>query len=233
MQGVRVLLLTIPGTESLKTYQPVGWLPQYDLTNLGDDYEQYRWSIQIMNNRAKDDYGPLVAAMKALSLSGLQLEQAVDDVIDVDQWMRVFALQSLWGIGDAYMQGNPHNIDFYIRPEDNKLLVLPWDWNFVASYGATSPLYGIENKNVTEVIDRPIYRRLYFGHMRDMIRTFYNQTYMDAWTTHYGTLAGEGYAGHSNYIRDRGNYVLSQLNTLRTERAVQHHHAQWTRKSAT
>ena len=213
MQGIRVLLNNT-GYESLKTYSTVGWLPQYDLTNLGDDYEQYRWSIQIMNNRAKDDYGPLVAAMKALSLSGLQLEQAVDDVIDVDQWMRVFALQSLWGIGDAYMQGNPHNIDFYIRPEDNKVLVLPWDWNFVANYAFNSPLYGIENKNVTEVIDRPIYRRLYYGHMRDMIRTFYNQPYMNDWTTHYGSLAGEGYAGHSNYIRDRGNYVLSQLNTV-------------------
>jgi hypothetical protein len=213
MQGVRVLLNNT-GLESLKTYQPVGWLANYDLTNLGDDYEQYRWSIQIMNNRAKDDYGPLVAAMKALSLNGVQLEQAVDDVIDVDQWMRVFALQSLWGIGDAYMQGNPHNIDFFVPPDGGKVLVLPWDWNFVASYGATSQLYGIENKNVTEVIDRPIYRRLYFGHMRDMIQTFYNPTYMNAWTTHYGTITGESYANQANYIVTRGNHVMSEINRL-------------------
>ncbi|RIK79889.1 MAG: hypothetical protein DCC68_12250 [Planctomycetota bacterium] len=213
MQGIRVLLNNT-GAESLKTYQPVGWISSYDLTNLGDDKEQYRWSIQIMNNRAKDDYGPLVDAMQALSLSGLQLEQAVDDYIDVDQWMRVFALQNLWGIGDAYMQGNPHNIDFYIRPSDGKLLALPWDWNFVASYGATSPLYGIENRNVTEVIDRPIYRRLYYGHMLDMIQTVYNPAYMTAWTTHYGSLTGESYGNYATYITQRGNYVLSQLNTV-------------------
>lgn len=213
MQGVRVLLNNSGNPEALKTYQPVGWISSYDLTDLGDA-EQYRWSIQIMNNRAKDDYGPLVDAMKALSLDGAALEQTAPQYLDVDQWMRTFALQSLWGIGDAYMQGNPHNIDFYIRPSDNKVEVWPWDWNFVASYGATSPLYGIENRTVTELIGRPVNLRLYYGHMRDMIRTFFNAAYMTAWTTHYGTMAGEGYGNYATYIAQRGSYVLQQLNSV-------------------
>ncbi len=213
MQGVRVLLNNSGNPEALKTYQPVGWISSYDLANLGDA-EQYRWSIQIMNNRAEDNYGPLVDAMHALSLDGLALEQAAPQFIDVDQWMRTFALQSLWGIGDAYMQGNPHNIDFYIRPSDNKVEVWPWDWNFVASYSATSPLYGIENRNVTELIDRPINRRVYYGHMRDMILTKYNTAYMTDWTTHYGTMAGQGFGNFATYVGQRGSYVLQQLNSV-------------------
>jgi hypothetical protein len=213
MQGVRVLYNNTGDPEALKTYQPVGWIPSYDLANLGDK-EQYRWSIQIMNNRAKDDYGPIVDAMSALSLDGVQLEQTAPLYLDVDQWMRTFALQSLWGIGDAYMQGNPHNIDFYIRPSDNKVEVWPWDWNFVANYAATSALYGIENRNVTELIDRPVNRRLYYGHMRDMILTSFNPTYLNAWTTHYGTMAGEGYGNYATYVSQRGTHVLQQLNSV-------------------
>jgi hypothetical protein len=210
MQGIRVLLNNT-GTEALKTYMPIGWVGNYDLANLGNDQEQYRWSIQIMNNRAQDDYGPIVDMMQAMSLTGAALQDRIDDVIDVDQWMRVFALQSLWGIGDAYTAGNPHNIDFYIRPEDGKVIAMPWDWNFVASYGATSPLYGFQNGNLLKIINLPVYKRLFMGHMQDWVNTVFNTAYMSHWTQMYGQLAGENYDNYLAYIGQRSAYVMQLI----------------------
>ena len=103
----------------------------------------------------------IIELAKAFSQSGDALEQAVNQVIDVDQWMSTFAIMSLWGIGDAYSQGNPHNVNLYVRPSDNKLLAFPWDWDFVFSQSASAPLHG--NKNIGKVIEVPSFEHLFLG----------------------------------------------------------------------
>ena len=55
-EGIRVYETTDDGTpEGRKLPQPVDFVWSYDITNLGDDPEQYRWSIMIQNQRARDD----------------------------------------------------------------------------------------------------------------------------------------------------------------------------------
>ncbi len=117
-EGIRVMTSTVDGKpESLKIYQPIDWMPQFDIQNLGDDKELYRWPFLIARDRDRDDYSRIIDLAKAFSRTGEALEQAVQEVIDVDQWMSTFAIMSLWGIGDAYSQGNPHNLNLYVRPE--------------------------------------------------------------------------------------------------------------------
>lgn len=79
-------------------------------------------STTLRNNRARNDHAPYIAMAKAFSLSGTALDQAVPKVIDVDQWMRYYALLTLFEIGDTYTLGNPHNIGFYARPSDCRTL---------------------------------------------------------------------------------------------------------------
>ena len=70
-EGIRVMQTTVDGNpESLKLYQPIGWVPQFDIQDLGDDKELYRWPFLIHNNRDRDDYAPLIAMAKAFSLEG-------------------------------------------------------------------------------------------------------------------------------------------------------------------
>ena len=47
---------------------------------------------------------------KTFSLGSSVFETAIEDVIDVDEWMRVFAFESLGGVGDTYNQGLAHNL---------------------------------------------------------------------------------------------------------------------------
>jgi hypothetical protein len=211
MEGIRVMRLDNgAGPEDLKTYHPnIGWVSSFDLNDFGDDKERYRWNIQIGNNRAQDDYSRIIDMMQTFALTGAALEARAEEVLDVDQWMRTFALMSLAGIGDTYTQGNPHNLNFYVRPSDNKVLALPWDWDFTFSRSTSSPLWG--GKNLSNLISRPVNQRLFMGHMLDMINTVYNVDYMDEWTASLGQAAGENYDARLTYIQNRSNFVQSQF----------------------
>ena len=227
MEGIREPQATSTGTpEGIKLAMPVGWVSNFDLANLGDDPEQYRHNLRFMNNFSKDDNARLIQMCKAMSLTGSALQAAVADVMDVDEWMRHFALLSLMGIGDAYSQGNPHNINFYVPPgPDGKVVAIPWDWNFTFNLGSSSPLWG--NQNIAKVIQLPIYKRLFLGHMRDMIRTVYNANYLTPWLQHLGSLTGESLRRPCQLCDSSEHACAEPDQRPGPARGLRHHHQQW------
>jgi hypothetical protein len=210
MEGIRVLETTHNrSVEGIKLGMPVGWVSDYDVMNLGDDPEQYRFSTTLRNNRARNDHGPYIAMAKAFSLSGAALEQAVSKVIDVDQWMRYYAMLTLFEVGDTYTLGNPHNIGFYARPSDGRLLALPYDWDFFFANGSSSPLWG--NQNLAKVIARPAFTRLLHGHLLDLIQGTFTPEYLGPYIASFGQVAGQNYSGYLARIRARAQYVRGRL----------------------
>ncbi len=182
-----------------------------DFRDLGDDKEAYRWNFILKNNRMEDDYSSLIEFSKTLSLSGAALEAAAPLVMDIDQWMRTTAMISLTGAWDQYIQGPQalHNMMVYVRPEDNRMIMLPWDLDTAFKRSPTQPLYVA--KNLQKIIEMPPYKRLLFGHFQDIIETTYNTDYMAQWTEHFGELARKDYSSKLKYIGDRVVYVTSQL----------------------
>jgi hypothetical protein len=200
---------TVDGNpESLKRPEPDQVLG-LDLRDQGDDKELYRWNFLIMNQRSRDDYSGLIRVAKALSLGGAELDQRVPEVMDVDEWMRAFALMALCGIGDAYTFGNNHNLRLFVRPADERVLALPYDWDFAFVQGATAPLWG--DQNLAKVINRPQFQRLFYGHIQDLIDSVYLPEYMNPWIDHYGTLAGRSYAQFKTYITQRRNFARTRV----------------------
>ncbi|MGI8601402.1 MAG: lamin tail domain-containing protein [Verrucomicrobiales bacterium] len=228
LEGIRVPSLTfangsIPAgnPEGIKnlTTAGMGWVVQLDLADLGTDGEQYRHGFRWLNNFSRNENARFVQLCRAMSLTGEALEAAIDPVMDVDGWMRVFAMMSLFGIGDVYSQppgtiptiSNPHNLNFYMPPTpDGKISAIPWDWNFVFSLPFNATLSG--DKNIQKVIQRPRFKRLFLGHLKNLIDTVFNAAYMNTWLAHYGTYTGENYTGYATNITNRNNYVLSQIN---------------------
>ena len=210
MEGIRIFQGTTDGTpEGQKTPFPIGWLNSFDIADQGDDKEIYRHNMRINGNLDKDDYSSIIAMCKAFSLSGQALEDEAPNAINVDMWMRQFAILSLCGVGDTYTQGNPHNLNFFVRPGDGLVEPMPWDWDFMFNRSTSSPLWG--NRNFAKIPARPVFTRLFHGHLHDLINTTYNTAYMNRWLAHYGSLMGENYTGRADYIQSRGNYVLGQL----------------------
>ena len=196
--------------ESLKIINSFVWLPQ-DIANLGDSKEDYRWRFEIKNNRDRDDYSRIIEMAKAYSLTGSALEEAIFEIMDVDQQMRTFAMMSLQGVYDIYTVLSTQNLAFYVHPETNKVLMFPWDWDQSWWNPTSAPLHGTAHANMTKIFNIPRVERLHLGHLHDLIQTTFNTTYMAQWTSHFGSLVGQGYSGNRNYIKNRGNYVLSRL----------------------
>ena len=186
-----------------------------DIQDLGDDPNAYRSNYLIRNNRDRDDFSQIVEMAKAFSLTGSTVGGALDlasqAVIDVDEWMRVFAFESLVGLHDTYNQGLPHNLQFYVRPSDNRVLALPWDLDFAFWKPTTDSIYG-SGSNLTKIINIPANRRLFQGHLHDIISIAFNRDYLSPWIAHIATRAVEDNSTDLlRYVTERRGYVLSQL----------------------
>ncbi len=211
MEGIRVFQQTQDGTSnSPKLPFPIGWVGTFDLADQGNLKEDYRHNLRINTGLDRDDYTGIIDMAKVFSLSGTALEDAAPDILNVDMWCRQFAMLSLCGVSDTYSQGNPHNLNFYTRP-DGLVDPMPWDWDNHFGRSTSSPLWG--DRNVAKLFARPQFTRLYHGHLLDMVTTTFNSTYLSPWFSHLGTCAGENYTTSLSYVTNRRNYVLSQLPT--------------------
>ncbi|MGV3773822.1 MAG: lamin tail domain-containing protein, partial [Verrucomicrobiales bacterium] len=209
-EGIRIYQQTHNGSpEGFKLPQPVDFAWAYDLTDLGDDPEQYRWSIMIGNQRARDDYSRIINMGKAFKLTGSALQQAIAGAIDIEEWARMFALQNLFGIADIYGVDNPHNMAFYVRPSDGRALALQNDWGFPFALSSNGSIYG--GQNVFKVFALPAYRRVYQGQMLSLSQALSSSQYINAWAQHYSRLTGEDYSHVAGYIAARINSIRSQL----------------------
>ncbi|RZO17883.1 MAG: hypothetical protein EVB09_03215, partial [Verrucomicrobiaceae bacterium] len=208
------------GREGLKLPQPDGVSGVPMRNQGGDDKELYRWHWLIKKNRDEDDYSGLINLLNTMGLSGQAYRDSIEDVIDVDQWLRSFAVQNLGGIGDNYAthgSGAWHNAIFYIRPTDGKAMYFPWDMDFTFTNGATSGVTPSTDLNKLIGIG-PKYERAYYGHLLDIIETAFNAEYMSPWLQHYSDfLPSENLNGNSSYIRSRSNHVRNLINNAVTK----------------
>ncbi len=203
---------TVDGNpQSLKLPQP-DQVIGVDIQNLGDDKEAYRWFYLIENNRARDDYSAHMNFCKNFAVSSSQLEEAAASVMDVDEWMRTFAMYSLCGIADTYGQGLQHNNMHYVRPIDNKVLIFPWDMDFSFYFGETA-LSLLPDSNIGRIAALPPYRRMFYRHLADIMDTTYNRAYMDRWIDHYGSICGQNYNRVKTYITNRAAYVSNYVSS--------------------
>jgi hypothetical protein len=171
----------------------------------GDDKEDYRFPFIIKNNRWRDDYKAFIGFTKAFDLPKSDFDAKIDGVIDVDQWLRAFALATLSGAVDNYAAGAAHNVDFYVRPSDGRVLYFPHDLD----YYSDSPYDAVvQNTELARLIAKPERLRAFCGHLNDIISTSYNGTYMAYWANHFGQLLpAQDFAGHLQFIAERASYV--------------------------
>ena len=206
---IRYASSTVDGRpESAKNPGGPGYV-NLDIQNFGPDKENYRWLFLITNQRTRDDYSRLIPFAQAFSLAGGQLDEATRQVMDVDEWMRTFALQSLGGVFDVYSRDNHHNLRLYARPEDGRVLALPWDWDYAYNTPEAS-LYG-DASNLAKIISLVPNRRLFFHHLLDLMETTFNSAYLSRWTQHYAALSGQSFSEVQSYVGARTSSVKSQL----------------------
>jgi hypothetical protein len=182
-----------------------------DMPFMGEDPNAYRWHYLIRNNRDRDDFSRIIEMTKALRATGAELDTLSQAVMDVDQWMRVFAYESLAGINDTFNQGLAHNLQLFVRPHDQRVVPLPWDMDFSLHQPTNMAIYGTGSR-IARLINLPTNRRLFQQHLWDIIQTTYNEEYLTPWVQHLATRSAQNNTqAILDYVRARRTFVLGRL----------------------
>lgn len=207
--------------EGLKLPQPDNVLPvNINQINTPNDKESYRWNFIIQNDRADDDYSGIIGLNQTLRMptsTAQQKEafaQAIEQVLDVDVYLRAMAAMTLTGTVDHYVDGFQHNLKLFDRPEDRRLVFLPWDFDFLSA-GVNNAL--VKQGDLSKILDaRPEWHRRFYGHLRDLIATSFNGGYLNSWATHFQQFltGGQNMSAQLDYIVQRAAYAQGQVSSI-------------------
>ena len=188
-------------------------LPQPDrvqgtpITDLGDDKEAYRHVFLIKNNERRDDYDELMGMCGVFAEGDAGFLGGAPDVIDVDQWLRAFALATLSGATDQYGgAGSQHNAQLYVRPSDGRVLYFPHDLDFSSS--SQMPVVG--NADLARLLEDPDHERAYYAHLNDILDQSYDAGYLAPWCAQLGALMPrQPFDAHCDFVANRAAWVRS------------------------
>ena len=180
------------------------------IRNMGDDKEQYRWTYLIKNNEDRDDYSRVMAWAKWMGTAGTAFTSQIPAFLEPEQWLRGHAVNVLTGAGDSYGgDGSQHNVQFYVRPADGRMLYFPHDMD--AFYDANRTIY--PNADLNKILAVPGYARLYFSQLLEILETTYNTAYMRRWADHFGRLLpAQPFASHLAFVGQRATVVRNGVN---------------------
>lgn len=201
-----------PVRENPKIPQDTTGPPGVAVTNLGADKEIWRWYWLVESGRDRDDYSGMInvatACGQGQGTAAFNTQTA--QYIDVDQWMRAHIPSVLFGVVDNYMGsgGGQHNALFYFPPGGGKCQLFPWDLDFLSQGTTTASL--TTGTDVTKFLANPAYRRLYYGHLLDVLNRSFNSPVMTRWAAHYSKFSVDDMTGvTSSYLTPRSVYARS------------------------
>lgn len=113
--------------------------------------------FQIKTNAATNDRSDLRAVVRALEAADDQVVAELERVVDLDQFRRFWALETLTGNWDSY-SGNTNNFYLYHDPASDKLVFLPWGTDTAFTGGSIVDAY---NQTLTVYATGALANRLY------------------------------------------------------------------------
>jgi hypothetical protein len=197
--------------------------------------EKYRWNFMFRSTGLRDDYTNIFALVDAVNSTGPQPYTAsVMGLVDVEEWMRIFATEHIIVNFDAYGHDIGKNMYAYL-PENGKwqLYMFDLDWAMLAgnprsgSYAAsTATLFNSEDPTITRMYGHPPFARAYWRAVQDAVNGPMQATYcnpvMDAKyrslvANHVAWCDGQALTDPSavkTWFSQRLTYLRSQLATV-------------------
>ena len=184
------------------------------VTSLGADKETYRWYWLLQNGRESDDFTGIINLTNAVGQTGgsASFNTLAAQYINVSAWLRAVVPATLYGVTDNYLGtgSGKHNTLVYFPP-GQKALLMPWDLDFLAQSNPTTTSL-TTGGDVAKFIANPVWKRLYYGHMLDILNRSFNTTYMTTWATHYSRFGTDDMVPSvSAYLTPRASHAMSQV----------------------
>ncbi len=188
--------------------------PGVGVVNLGPDKETYRWYWLTQNARDLDDYSGLMNVVDAVGQTGgsAAFNTLVDQYVNVDEWLRATIPAALYGTTDNYLGtgGGQHNTLFYFPP-GQKAVLIPWDLDFLNQGTPTASLTA--GGDLAKFIANPVWKRLFYGHLLDILDRTFNTPVMTTWATHYSRFGTDDMVGQiAAYLGPRATFARDVIN---------------------
>jgi hypothetical protein len=212
VEGPRSYTATVDGNpESPKNLLVSTAYANLEVQDYGSLPESYRWFLLKVNNRTEDDYARIMEWARVMGLPPASFQNAAPLVMDVEQWLRALAFQALvWPHIDPEVMDEVAGEPGIVRPEDGKVLYLPWDWDscFLPSFSTNQLDF---RGNAAKLLAPPHNQRQFRFHLHDILTTTYQPAYLARWAAHYGALAQQDLGSELNFIDVRSRFIRSQL----------------------
>ncbi|WP_205880830.1 lamin tail domain-containing protein [Limisphaera ngatamarikiensis] len=182
---------------------------------------RYRWNWRPRAVReSANNFTNLFTLVDAMNAAQPEpYRSSVATLVDVEEWMRILAMERIVGNWDSYGFARGKNMYAY-KPQQGPWVLLPWDIDFVFHVGGTGPDQALFGSN-EPVLDRfrnfPEFQRAYWRAFEDAIAgPLAATTFAQRVDRVYNGLvaAGVGPAspqGLKDYAAARRNYILGQL----------------------
>ena len=198
--------------------------PPYGSSAGGSNKENYRWYFAPRGgkNKSKDDFQPLMQFCQFMddrqTSSGI-FDASVFSLVDVDELLRVFAIELNIDDWDTWVGRRGKNGYLYRSTADALWRKVPWDleltYGNVNAFGMPASItqtYGNHFRELTRFLNRPIVERRYYGILAEQVDTstgFFHSGFLQTFTSRLSSagVGSMGNAGSGGFIDQRANLI--------------------------
>jgi hypothetical protein len=138
---------------------------------------RYRYNFLIRRTPdSSNDYTNVFSLVDAASTYGSPNYVAnMENIADMENWMRVFAANHAAGNWDSFGCVNSQNLYGYIGEKGTKYSLMMWDFNIVignsGSWGPGQNLFAIngQDPNTQNIYNNPTFRRMYWRALQELV----------------------------------------------------------------
>jgi hypothetical protein len=181
---------------------------------------RYRWNYWIRQYPdSPNNFTNVFALIAAANLpaSNPAYYQAMEALVDTEEWMRWAALEHATGDWDSFLCQNQWNMFFY-KPNNDKWTLLKWDWNIdLGASGSWGPdggnLYTIDGADPIMSVFQgyPPYRRAMLRAFLELANGPMNNTNSDPVVdAKFAAFAANGLNGAPYYVAEPGAAGLKE-----------------------
>jgi len=139
---------------------------------------RYRWNWEKKANGGwDDDYREIFRLVDALNERNADLYTArVESLVDVEEWMRAFAIRHITEDSDGYGYGRGKNM-FAYKPTDGRWQMIVTDLDHgLGSYNPSTSdsLYAVNDPTIGRMYQHPPFRRAYLRALKEAIQGPYS-----------------------------------------------------------
>ncbi|MEM7152157.1 MAG: CotH kinase family protein [Myxococcota bacterium] len=163
----------------------------------------------------KNDYSDLIHFLDVLNNTpDAQFDAAIDEVFDVDSFLRLSAVTVVTSSFDGYL-GMGHNYYLYHRPDTDQFMMLPWDQNEAYAghpCGQNALTFPIDQVVCNQrghdfvlsrrIFDVPAHREQYRAYVQELVDDYFTEEQHNAWIAEFISLVQSEIETDPNYIQD-------------------------------